>query len=283
VHSWLLGDLGACRAAGEAALLGAAEPSPWDGVTYTWLGASLFWLGCREEGLGALRKALKRCRAASFYPAQIACLSMLGLTHHLQGDHDAARAFSDEALAMSTRLGLNEYSRLTAAAHVTRGGLHIGQGRAEEARKELQRVVEVAHRGSGPVEIAHAQVALSTSAQAAGDTAAARLFLDDARSVIQACPDPGSVVIEFLHRAESYSGGPHPAMRPLTSAAVDISEREMTVLRLLASTLSQREIGRMLFISFNTVKTHSKNIFRKLGVATRADAVARARELDLIR
>ena len=57
----------------------------------------------------------------------------------------------------------------------------------------------------------------------------------------------------------------------------------MAVLRLLASSLSQREIGGMLFISFNTVKTHSKSIFRKLGVATRADAVARARELHLIR
>ena len=54
------------------------------------------------------------------------------------------------------------------------------------------------------------------------------------------------------------------------------------MLRLLASSLSQREIGGMLFISFNTVKTHTRSIFQKLGVATRADAVARARELQLI-
>jgi LuxR family maltose regulon positive regulatory protein len=38
----------------------------------------------------------------------------------------------------------------------------------------------------------------------------------------------------------------------------------------------------MLFISFNTVKTHTRSIFRKLGVGTRADAVARARDLKLI-
>ena len=67
---------------------------------------------------------------------------------------------------MSARAGLNEFSRLTAAAHITRAGLLTGTGRAEEARKELQRVVEVAHRGSGPVEIAHAQVALGMAAQA---------------------------------------------------------------------------------------------------------------------
>ena len=210
-------------------------------------------------------------------------LSLLSLTHHLQGDQDAARAFSDEALAMSARAGLNQYSRLTAAAHITRAGLLTGTGRAEEAREELHRVVEVAHQGSGPVEIAHAQVALAMAAQATGDTAAARSFLDDAWSVIRACPDPGPVITAFLHRAESRLAGPRRVTQPLTPVIGDFSEREMAVLRLLASSLSQREIGSMLFISFNTVKTHSRSIFQKLGVATRADAVDRARELELIR
>jgi LuxR family maltose regulon positive regulatory protein len=283
VHAWLLGDLGACRAAGEAAILGAQEPSPWDGVTYTWLGASLFWLGLQEEGLAALQEGLKRCQAASFHPPWIACLSMLSLVHQLQGNREGARVFAEEALAMSRRAGLDEYSRLTVAAHITRAGLLTDGGRADEARKELQRVVAASHRGSGPVEIAHAQVALSVASQASGDAPAARQFLDDARSVIQSCPDPGPVVIEFLHQAESRSAGSRRVTHPLTPMAVDFSEREMAVLRLLASTLSQREIGSMLFISFNTVKTHSKSIFRKLGAATRADAVARARELDLIR
>ena len=68
----------------------------------------------------------------------------------------------------------------------------------------------------------------------------------------------------------------------MTPLAADFSEREMAVLRLLASNQSQREIAGLLFISFNTVKTHSKSIFRRLGVGTRADAVARARDLHLI-
>ena len=72
VYFWLLGDLGACRAAGEAALRGAAEASPWDGVTYTWLGASLFWLGHHNDGQAALREAVDRCRSASFRPPWIA-------------------------------------------------------------------------------------------------------------------------------------------------------------------------------------------------------------------
>ena len=51
---------------------------------------------------------------------------------------------------------------------------------------------------------------------------------------------------------------------------------------MMSGDLSQREIGDQLFISFNTVKTHSKHIFRKLGVSQRSDAVARARQLGLL-
>jgi ATP/maltotriose-dependent transcriptional regulator MalT len=47
-------------------------------------------------------------------------------------------------------------------------------------------------------------------------------------------------------------------------------------LRLLAGELSQREIGSQLYVSFNTVKSHTRSIFRKLGVTTRANAVAYA-------
>jgi LuxR family maltose regulon positive regulatory protein len=282
VHAWLLGDLVACRDAGETAIRRATEPSRWDGVTYAWLGASQFWLGQPQKGIAALQEGLKRSQAARFYPPWIACLSNLGLIHHLQGDQDAARDFSDEALALSARSGMDEYSRLTTAAHITRAGLLTAVERQEEARKELESVVEMADRGSGPVEIAHARVSLSLAAQANGDVDEARHHLNAARSVIRACPDPGPVVTASLERAEETLAVPRRATRPLTPLSADFSEREIDVLRLLASSLSQREIGGMLFISFNTVKTHTRSIFQKLGVATRVDAVARARELHLI-
>jgi LuxR family maltose regulon positive regulatory protein len=53
-------------------------------------------------------------------------------------------------------------------------------------------------------------------------------------------------------------------------------------LRLLRSELSQREIAVELQLSFNTIKTHTRNIYRKLDVGARTQAVARARELSLI-
>jgi LuxR family maltose regulon positive regulatory protein len=57
---------------------------------------------------------------------------------------------------------------------------------------------------------------------------------------------------------------------------------ELSVLRLLAGDLSQREIGAALFLSVNTVKTHARALYRKLGVSTREEAVARATALGLL-
>jgi LuxR family maltose regulon positive regulatory protein len=61
-----------------------------------------------------------------------------------------------------------------------------------------------------------------------------------------------------------------------------LSERELQVLRLLASELSGPEIARELFISHNTLRTHTKHVFTKLGVTSRRAAVARARERGLL-
>jgi len=61
-----------------------------------------------------------------------------------------------------------------------------------------------------------------------------------------------------------------------------VSERELEVLHLIAAGLSNREIADKLFISLNTVKTHTKNINSKLAVNSRTKAVARAKELGLL-
>ena len=59
------------------------------------------------------------------------------------------------------------------------------------------------------------------------------------------------------------------------------SAAELAVLRGLATDLSRREIGARLYISLNTVKTHIRELYRKLGVTSRAEAVARAEALGL--
>ena len=60
-----------------------------------------------------------------------------------------------------------------------------------------------------------------------------------------------------------------------------LSERELEVLKLLRSELSGPEIARQLIVSLNTLRTHTNNIFNKLGVNNRRAAVRRAEELDL--
>jgi LuxR family transcriptional regulator, maltose regulon positive regulatory protein len=62
----------------------------------------------------------------------------------------------------------------------------------------------------------------------------------------------------------------------------ELTVREQEVLRLLATRLSRREIGQRLYVSLNTVKTHQRALYRKLGVVNRGAAVAHARELGLL-
>jgi len=112
-----------------------------------------------------------------------------------------------------------------------------------------------------------------------GDTPRAATTLKDARSIIDACRDPGNL-------GERLAVLEH-ARRPRTGHTGDeLTERELEILRLLAGPQSESDLAAELFVSFNTLHTHVRSIYRKLGVSSRADAVTRARsfgvlELDL--
>ena len=69
---------------------------------------------------------------------------------------------------------------------------------------------------------------------------------------------------------------------PRRAIAGDLSDRELAVLRLLPTESSLPEIARALYLSPNTIKTHSRSIYRKLDASSRAEAVARGRELGLL-
>jgi LuxR family maltose regulon positive regulatory protein len=61
-----------------------------------------------------------------------------------------------------------------------------------------------------------------------------------------------------------------------------LSDRELQILRLLDTYLTSTEIAEQLYISVNTVRFHTKNIYTKLSVHSRGDAVERAKELALL-
>ena len=104
-------------------------------------------------------------------------------------------------------------------------------------------------------------------------------LLSEARSIADRCVDPG-IAGRYLARVEARHGR---ADRPRTDGlVVELTDRELSVLRYLPSKLSQREIAAELYVSLNTVKTHCKAIYRKLGVDGRKPAVQAAREHDLL-
>jgi LuxR family maltose regulon positive regulatory protein len=120
-----------------------------------------------------------------------------------------------------------------------------------------------------------------------------RLLILDFRSAMATRAHPllgyvDRILAFFLQRVEdklqSNIANPkhlHLAQVQVSKIAEPLSEREMEVLRLLRSELSGPEIAQQLIVSLNTLRTHTKNIFNKLGVNNRRAAVHRAEELDL--
>jgi LuxR family maltose regulon positive regulatory protein len=137
--------------------------------------------------------------------------------------------------------------------------------------------VELARRGAGRLELARGLAALGNVHWARGRREDARGLARAARRVVDACRDPGRVAdrVRELERRAHVAAAPEAPRDAL-------SESELAVLRVLPSQLSNREIGEQLYISVNTVKTHLRNIYGKLRVTSRDQAVGRARELGLL-
>lgn len=124
-----------------------------------------------------------------------------------------------------------------------------------------------------------------------GDREGAREHLADLRAMLARMADPGSYAV-WLAEEESAAGttatSPAPAGHALPAPPAlpanpglpgeRLSAREVEVLRMLRSEYSLPEIAQHLYVSYNTVKTHTRGIYRKLGVGGRSAAVAAARQ-----
>jgi LuxR family maltose regulon positive regulatory protein len=169
--------------------------------------------------------------------------------------------------------------------------LRTAQGRAAYARGEiagsrakLTRAVALARVCGDASHLVLALTALAQAELGAGDAAASAATLAEAHDTAESEAILPSALRE-LHAAEARigrhqshlarPGGPRPLVE-------DLTEREVSILRALQGQLSQREIGAQMFISVNTVKGHTKSLYRKLDVTSRQAAVQRGRALGLI-
>jgi LuxR family maltose regulon positive regulatory protein len=110
-----------------------------------------------------------------------------------------------------------------------------------------------------------------------GDPVEAEKLLDEAREIADAIGDAG----DFSRRIQELATLVRASGRRLEFGEV-LSERELQILRLLSTDLPQRGISAQLYLSINTVKSHTRAIYRKLGVTSRTDAVRKGRELELV-
>ena len=278
IHEYLEGDVGAAIAAARAARdLEPDERSPWRSVGCPVLGIALFWRGETAESASTLEQAVRRARSADNHLAVIHAHSCLAAQHAELGDWEAADRLARTAIDIGRERGLEEHWA-NAIAHVARGRVLERQGDLDQAEGEVRLAVDLSTQGVAKAEIGYALLAYAEVRHRRGQHAEARELVRDARRAIESCPDPG-VISDLLARTERRL---RVAATPPREADVELTDRELAVLRLLPGTLSLREIGGSLYVSLNTVKTHARGIYRKLEVSSREEAVARARERGLI-
>jgi LuxR family transcriptional regulator, maltose regulon positive regulatory protein len=226
-----------------------------------------------------------------FFPALAAHL------HLLLGDAASARRWA-ESLVLPPPAERDfdwEYTRLVYARVL------LAHGRTEEALPLLGEVATVANAAGRSGRWFEAKLLESCARWRGGDegaammTFAAILPLAGREGYARTLLDEGEPALAMLRRAAT---GPHgsyvtrllllagesasAAGQPRASGPDELSEREQDVLRLLVLGSSNREIADELVVSLDTVKTHLRNVYGKLGVHSRTQAIAAARARGLV-
>lgn len=272
-------DLGRAVAAARQALAALPRGAPVRAAVEALTAWHLFLLG---DDAGAERLARRALAEQVHLPSSglplVAYLppAVLGLVALRGGDLAQARAMVGVAVAerdggplrasphalpvtcARARL-LTAIGRPAEAVRACRGGLDLARGWRDSSFMVPAVLLELA--------LAHA---------ALGETGAARHAADRARQRLVGARDAGT-----LGAALDAISGDGPRVRRVP-APDELSARELEVLAALGSPGSLRQVADQLYISRNTIKTHTRALYAKLGVASREDAVRRGHELGLL-
>ena len=209
-----------------------------------------------------------------------------------------------EALGWAREHGLSaedDLSYLREFEHLTLARLVLARRSIPAALGLLQRLLKAADEGGRTGSVIEILVLQALAHHVENDTPAAieplarALALAEPEGYIRIFVDQGPPMAALLKTAAKRQLVPDYIRRllaafdtaedrtPVKQALIEpLSERELDVLRLLATDLDGPDIARELMVSPNTMRTHTKNIYTKLGVNNRRAAVLRAQELDLL-
>lgn len=209
-----------------------------------------------------------------------------------------------EALAWARERGLSvddQLSYLREFEHVTLARLMLAQSEVGQAVTLLERLLRAAEAGSRNGSVIEILILLALAEQRRGNRAAALGWLERAlrmgepEGYARLFVDEGPAMVALLEAAAENRIASSYVRRLLASfsrnldrpeampgAGATLSQREVDVLRLLATELSGPEIARALVVSLHTVRTHTKSIYAKLAVTNRRAAVRQAQDLGLL-
>jgi LuxR family transcriptional regulator, maltose regulon positive regulatory protein len=262
-------------AAHRALELAGVQPaeSAWAGSA---LGHVLYLSGRAAEARPWLEDLVSQVPASVQPYAVVTALAVLSLIAADQHD-PAAAALARRAVATADAQGVS-FEPLSGMVYLALGRALARQGELAEAEVQLGRALELFEVDSMGLHRTLVLLVLASVRHGRGDLPGARALVDQARELVEQSTDPG-MLPSLLEQTEQALGS--RPRRPVQLAA-PLTERELAVLRLLPTRLSTREIGRELYVSPNTVRSHVQAIYRKLQVSSRAEAVTNARQLGLL-
>jgi LuxR family maltose regulon positive regulatory protein len=278
LHMYKAGDVG-----GAAARLREISPDADDPFVATVhrlvAGISWTWLGDADHARELLVEAARRAEADGNRLAYIYAKGYRALLAVNRGDLALADSLVTDAESVVGQT-LSDSHFVAMFPALARARLAVKNADWATASRTATAAVELGRRGASRVELA---AALLTAAAAgricpAGDDVDPGALVGEARGILRHCAHPGPLVTTWLgeeQRAEAARTRQEGLIDPLT-------DRELTILRLLPAPASLRELASTLFVTPNTLKTHLRAIYRKLGAESREEAVIRARERGLI-
>jgi LuxR family transcriptional regulator, maltose regulon positive regulatory protein len=265
------------EAARRAVELERGDQTIWRHLACGGLGTALYWTGASEEARPYIEVAARS-------PLPLLASAAYGVLGMMAAD-DGDAAAADHYAAEGERLG-EEHKLLTSPPYgrvlLARGRTHGLRGAPAASISSLEAAVSVLRPGPYPLECADTLLWLARARHQAGSPDSARTARGEARLALEDLPELG-ILAERWEATERLLRGEQPGEVPKVPVAMDeLSARELDVLRMLPTALSEAEIGQELFISYHTVHSHVRTIYRKLGTSSRAQTVQRARATGLL-